>query len=143
PEPIEVLPRLKEALANLGNWTGKLPDGQRPMVTLRAKPDAATEVLLHPLGTLTIKQSVVPLNMDISRFGQAAPAGARHFTLSVSMGPNGQNQTTQPVEDFFGPAQFLEMSDDEKLSWPSFQLMTAGVSIGSGEFTFSAKAEDW
>jgi len=143
PEPIDVLPRLKEALSNPGNWTGKLPDGQRPMVTLRGKPGTATDVLLHPLGTLTIKQSVVPLDMDISRFGQAAPAGERHFALSVSMGANGQNQTTQPVEDFFAPAQFLEMSDDEKLSWPSFQLMTAGVSIGSGEFTFSAKADDW
>ena len=61
PEPIDVLPRLKEALGNPGNWVGQLPAGQRPMVTLRAKPRPATEVLLHPLGTLTVKQSVVPL----------------------------------------------------------------------------------
>src|SRR5439155_25178392 len=46
PEPVDVLPRLKEALGNPGNWTGRLPDGQRPMVTLRAKTGAATEVLL-------------------------------------------------------------------------------------------------
>jgi hypothetical protein len=143
PEPIDVLPRLKEALTNPGNWTGKLPDGQRPMVTLRGKPGAATDVLLHPLGTLTIKQSVVPLNMDISKFGQAAPAGERRFTISVSLGSNGQNQTTQPVEDFFAPAQFLEISDDEKLSRPSFEPMTAGISIGSGEFVFTNDATNW
>ena len=95
-------------------------------------------MLLHPLGTLTVKQSVVPLNLDISRFGQAAPAGARRFTISsVSLG--GQNQTTRPVKDFFAPAQFFEMSDDEKLSRPSFEPMAAGVSIGSDEFAFSAE----
>ena len=99
-------------------------------------------MLLHPLGTLTVKQSVVPLDMDISRFGQAAPAGARRFTISsVSLG--GQNQTTQSVKDFFAPAQFFEMSDDEKLSRPSFESMAAGVSIGSDEFDFTANADDW
>ncbi len=138
PEPIDVLPRLKEALGNPGNWVGQLPAGQRPMVTLREKPRAATEVLLHPLGTLTVKQSVVPLDIDISRFGQAAPAGARRFTISsVSLGEH--SQTTEPVKEFFAPAQFFEMSDDEKLSRPSFEPMAAGVSIGSEEFAFTSK----
>ena len=48
PEPIEVLPRLKEALGNPGNWMGRLPEGQRPLVSLRPRP--AAEVVLHPLG---------------------------------------------------------------------------------------------
>ncbi len=112
------------------------------MVTLREKPRAATEVLLHPLGTLTVKQSVVPLDIDISRFGQAAPAGARRFTISsVSVGEH--SQTTEPVKEFFAPAQFFEMSDDEKLSRPSFEPMAAGMSIGSEEFVFSPNADDW
>jgi hypothetical protein len=142
PEPVDVLPRLKEALASPGNWVSHLPDSQRPMVTLRANAGAATDVLLHPLGTLTVKQGVVPLNLDISRFGQAAPAGARRFTInSVSLG--GDSETPQPVNDFFAPAQFIEMSDDEKLSRPSFESMAAGVTIGSDEITFIDKAEDW
>jgi hypothetical protein len=139
PEPVDVLPRLKEALGSPGNWMSQLPAGQRPMVTLRGKPGAATDVLLHPLGTLTVKQSVVPLNMDISRFGQAAPAGARRFTISsVSLG--GQSPATEPVRDFFAPAQFFEMSDDEKLSRPSFEPMAAGVRIGSDKFVIP---DDW
>jgi hypothetical protein len=140
--PIDVLPQLKEALGNPGNWSGRLPAGQRQMVTLAARPATAGEVLLHPLGTLTVKQTIVPLDMDISRFGQAAPAGARRFTIrSVSL--SGQNQAVQPVRDFFAPAQFFEMSDDEKLSRPSFEPMPAGVSLGSDEFVFSANAGDW
>ena len=35
------------------------------------------------------------------------------------------------------------MSDDEKLSRPSFEPMAAGVSIGSEEFAFTADADDW
>ena len=68
PEPIDVLPRLKEALGKcrqLGEptagWTAA--DGEA------ADDDAEvpTEVLLHPLGSLTVKQNVVPLNLDISQ----------------------------------------------------------------------------
>jgi hypothetical protein len=144
PEPIDVLPRLKEALGNLGNWVVQLPDGQRQMVTLGVNPGASTYVLLHPLGILTVKQSVVPLNMDISRFGQAVPAGARRFTISsVSLGSNGENQTAQPVNDFFAPAQFFEMSDDEKLSRPSFEPMEAGVSFVSDAIFFTTDTSDW
>jgi hypothetical protein len=119
---------------------GRLAEGQRPLVTLR--PRAAAEVVLHPLGTLSVKQGVVPLDMEISRFGPAAPAGARRFTIgSVSLG--GQPRTPEPVKDFFAPAQFFEMSDDEKLSRPSFEPMTAGVGIGSKEIVFTADPSDW
>ncbi len=141
PEPIDVLPLLKEALGNPGNWVGELPDGQHALVTLRPRARTATEVLLHPLGTLTVKQGIVPLDLDVSRFGQAAPAGARRFTISsVSLGE--QSQTTDPVKEFFAPAQFFEMTDDEKLSRPSFESMTAGVSIGSQEVVFTTDDND-
>ncbi|HKV35778.1 MAG TPA: DUF6603 domain-containing protein, partial [Pyrinomonadaceae bacterium] len=141
PEPIDVLPRLKEALSNAANWSTKLPV-QRPLVQLRADATATTDVLLHPLGTLTIKQGVVPLNTTISRFGQAAPAGANRFQITtVNLGSD--NQTLAPVTDFFAPAQFIEMSDDQKLSRPSFESMEAGVAFGSQEIVFSDQSDDW
>ena len=141
PAPIEVLPRLQEALANPGNWVAHLPAGEKQLVTLRGQVGGPTDVLLHPLGTLTVKQSVVPLNLDISRFGQAAPAGETHFTIShVSLGD--EEQTTDVVKDFFAPAEFFEMSDDEKLSRPSFESMPAGVTFGSDQFVFSTDERD-
>jgi hypothetical protein len=140
--PVDVMPQLKAALQDPANWNGQLPDGQRPVVTFRATAGTATEVLLHPLGTLTVKQGVVPLNLDISRFGEGAPAGAHRFTItSATIG--GDGRTTQPVKDFFAPAQFLNMSDDEKLSRPSFEPMTAGVSFGSDEFAIADDSGDW
>ncbi|HEY0764290.1 MAG TPA: DUF6603 domain-containing protein, partial [Pyrinomonadaceae bacterium] len=141
PAPVEVLPRLQEALGQPGNWTAKLPDGSGGLVQLRANAGAASDIRLHPLGTLTVKQGVVPLNMDISRFGQAAPAGPRRFTItSVNLG--GQNQTTKPSTDFFAPAQFLELTDDQKLSRPSFETMEAGISFGSDALSFTKDTSD-
>jgi hypothetical protein len=55
----------------------------------------------------------------------------------------GLSLTTQPVNDFFAPAQFFEMSDDEKLSRPSFEPMTAGLSISSSDFAFTTNTGDW
>jgi hypothetical protein len=136
PAPVDILPRLQEALEHPDNWVGRLPDGQRPMVTLRPRPEAANEVALHPLGTLTVKQNVVPLNLEITRFGQTTPAGERRFTLS-------SDRPTQPVRDFFAPAQFFELSDDEKLSWPSFQALEAGVSLSPEALTFSDNPDNW
>jgi hypothetical protein len=89
-----------------------------------------------------VKQNVVPLNIDISRFGQAAPAGDRRFTITrVIVGV--ETQTPVGIKDFFAPAQFLEMSDDEKLSRPSFEQMTAGVGFTTEGIAITANADDW
>jgi hypothetical protein len=40
---------------------------------------------VHPLGTLTVRQSVVPLNLsrDIDKFNDSPIAGARRFTVTL------------------------------------------------------------
>ena len=59
-------------------------------MVLRERAGSA-EVLLHPLGTLTVTQGVVPLDVEIARFGSSTPAGARRFAItSVSVGGAGQ-----------------------------------------------------
>lgn len=137
-EVVDVLAQLIEALGQPGNWVSRLPDGQRQMVTLRARAGAAADVPLHPLGALTVKQNIVPLEMEIAQFGQTTPAGARHFTIrNVNIG--GQEQKPQYVRDFFAPAQFFAMSDADKLSQPSFEQMAAGVDIGSHAISFNVK----
>lgn len=141
PAPIDVLPRLKEALRHPDSWTTQMPAGARPLVTLKARP-GATDMLLHPLGMLQVKENVVPLNMDISRFGQAAPAGERRFTItSVTVGED--QLVGRPVRDFFAPAQFLELTDDEKLSRPAFEPMDAGMTFLSDAIVFTTDTRDW
>jgi hypothetical protein len=142
PAPVDVLPLLLAALGLAGSWVARLPAGQQQGVTLRGRPDLAGAILLHPLGRLTVHQTVVPLGMDISRFGDAAPAGARRFTIT-RVNPDGQTESPAVVRDFFAPAQFFEMSDDEKLSRPSFESLPAGVSLGAEGVAISASPHDW
>jgi hypothetical protein len=142
PAPVDVLPLLLATLGLAGSWIARLPAGQQQGVTLRGRPELAGEILLHPLGRLTVRQTVVPLGMDISRFGDAAPAGARRFTIG-RVNPDGQTESPEVVRDFFAPAQFFEMSDDEKLSRPSFESLPAGVSLGAEGVAISASPRDW
>ena len=46
------------------------------------------------------------------------------------------------MKDFFAPAQFLELGDDEKLAAPSFEPMVAGIGIGGQDLQFPAGDED-
>src|SRR4030095_8351273 len=104
PEVVNVMPLLREALGQTGNWKSQLPDRQRAMVTLRPQPGAPTDVLLHPLGTLTIKQTVVPLNFDISKFGPSPPSGMRRFSITtVTVGDDPRPAPPAPQREFFAP----------------------------------------
>jgi Family of unknown function (DUF6603) len=128
PEPVVVLARLKAALDDRRNWAGQLPAGTRRMVALR-ESGSDGPIALHPLGTLSVKQTVVPLDLEIARFGNSTPADAREFRITA-VAINGDGVKFDRVSDFFAPAQFLDLSDDEKLSAPSFEAMKAGVTFG-------------
>jgi hypothetical protein len=138
--PVRVMEKLKLALDDPRNWTGQLGDVERAMVTLR-QSQTATQIPLHPLGKLAVKQTVVPLELQIAKFGAATPADARLFKInSVSL--NGKNVGFTKDKDFFAPAQFLELSDDEKLAAPSFEPMVAGVTVGAESFIFPTSDAD-
>ena len=140
PTPIVVMDRLKVALSDPRNWSGQLPDSQQRLVSI-ADTDSDGQIGLHPLGKLSVKQNVVPLELQIAKFGDAKPADANIFTIS-GFSVNGKSVHFDRVKDFFAPAQFLDLSEDEKLTAPSFEHMVAGVSAGDDSFILTANAED-
>jgi Family of unknown function (DUF6603) len=130
--PVRVMDQLKAALDDPRNWSGQIGDTERAMVTLRSS-QAANQLALHPLGKLSVKQTIVPLELQIAKFGGSTPADARLFKInSVSL--NGKPAGFTGEKDFFAPAQFLDLSDDEKLAAPSFEPMVAGMTVGSDSF---------
>ncbi|MGH7577473.1 MAG: DUF6603 domain-containing protein [Longimicrobiales bacterium] len=139
PSPVDPMPALLEALADTRNWGTRLPGRAGAVLTLREQR-ATGEVLVHPLGEVSVQQRVVPLGITIERFGNATPAGDRRFTIDVAAGNGAAAGTAHPVLDFFAPAQFLEMSDATKLRRPSFERMQAGIRVGGG-FTFGGDAD--
>ncbi|HEX8792893.1 MAG TPA: DUF6603 domain-containing protein [Polyangiaceae bacterium] len=134
--PTDAWPQLHDAIANVQNWSGSLPAGIPSVVTL-AKPtaDTASTVLVDPNGVLTMRERVCPLNQTLTKFGEAVPGPQTIFTLdAVSLG--GQSVSFTTVRDEFAPAQFEEMSDQDKLSRPSFEDRDAGFAVGDGLVAF-------
>ncbi len=130
--PIKVMPILVGALDNAGNWRAVLPSGSSQHVSLRALPPGSNDLVLHPFGTLEVSQKVTPLNLTIARFGTQRPDHGSNFRIdSVQLGT--QPATAATVREEFAPAQFLDMSDAEKLSRKSFEAYDAGVRVGGGD----------
>jgi hypothetical protein len=125
-----VLPDLLPALADPRSWSAQLPDGATQAVTLSApKPDDTT-LRVHPLGVLTMREKVVPLDLPITRYGSAAPSDGNEFSIT-DVTINGTEEPRQPIQDYFASGQFLTLSDADKVSAPSFEKYDAGVTIGS------------
>ena len=138
PPAIDALLELRTALSDAANWNAELLPGIGHGVSLR-KPAAGAGLQLDPLGVLTVRQNVAPLNTTrpLDTFGGAPLAGERNFRITAAQ-IGGSSQTATPVQDQFAPAQFFAMSDDDKLASPSFAELDSGVAFGSAAVAFDA-----
>jgi hypothetical protein len=125
-----VLPDLFAALQNPASWSATLPDGATAAVSLMTQDPSDKTLRVHPMGTLQVKEKIVPLDLPITRYGNATPADGTEFSID-SVQINTQPENIQKVPDYFAAGQFLTLSDADKLSKPSFEKFDAGVIIGS------------
>jgi hypothetical protein len=129
---INVQAELRAALLEPANWSAQLPSGSNGFVTLA--PDPVTKIpLAHPLGRFAFTQQVVPFGLNLERFGDGTVAGPTLFNVE-HVKVNGDEVTDRSlVQQQFARAQFINESDDEVMSRPSFEPMDAGVEFaGSG-----------
>jgi hypothetical protein len=130
--PVRVLALVEEALRADGNWRAVADLGSRRGVATRELPPDAG-VVVSPTGALTASQKVAPLNLPLERMGAARIDGPNRISIvDVSLGASADPPPTRPVQEQFPPAQFLDLSDAEKLSRRSFEPFDAGVEIGGG-----------
>jgi hypothetical protein len=129
-----VLPLVVAALNARDNWVEERPAERHRLESVRALPAGASQpVRVHPVGTLAISQKVVPLNIAIDRIGAQRPADARSFAIDALV-VGDEAQTTPPVaEESFAPAQYFDLSDEEKLASPSFKSFASGIRVGDAE----------
>jgi hypothetical protein len=137
PPAVEPEVILRSALNDARSWSAELPAGQTRIVALRDTAAADGAVRVHPLGTLAVRQNVVPLNLDrdIDKFGDTPVAGARRFAIT-GVAIEGATQPSSALNEDFAPGQFFEMSDDARIASPSFEPMQAGLRIGASDFAF-------
>ncbi len=124
-------PKLLAALSDIRSWNAALPsDAERAASLVAPAPDSKT-VVVHPLGKLGVTQKILPLGLRLTRFGSAAPIGVDQFDIGdVTMNGHAVPKTGYTtIAENFAPGQFQELSDDAKLSRPSFEPHSAGVQL--------------
>jgi hypothetical protein len=128
--PVDVGALLATTFADPRSWGAQLSAGTPALVSARDVKDAGT-IVAHPLALLEVHERTVPLGMDIVRIGGAPLRGANNFTIT-DFHIGGKQVPRISVQDDFAPAEFLDMSDDDKLAQPSFERHDAGVRLSSG-----------
>jgi hypothetical protein len=137
--PRPVWPELEAALSDAGNWASVLPPASSRDIIV-APLSEADMLRVHPHGSIEIRQSVVPFGIELRRFGVAPPAGDNLFSLPVLSLGGATAPSTSSVDEPFAPAQFLELTEDERLSRPSFERMPAGIRTGASGTVDDAEA---
>src|SRR5260370_32645754 len=127
---IDVGALLTAELTDPRNWSAQLFDGIPALISVR-KIDAAGTILAHPLAQLEVHERIVPLGLDITRFGAAPLAGTNHFAIT-DLRIGGSGVSNDKIQDDFAPAEFFDMSDDDKLAQPSFERHDAGLRLSQG-----------
>ena len=134
---VAVRPLLIAALQSPDNWLAQLPVGSEALVTLRQP--ITNDVLAHPLGELSVLQRIVPLGIDIDRVGNSRPSDGNNFDITtVEIGtpgsPGFRSMTPSYREEHFARGEYLDLTEEEKLSTSSFERFRAGVSLSSDVF---------
>ncbi|MDN3358542.1 kelch repeat-containing protein [Actinomadura sp. DC4] len=135
--PVDVLPLLAAEIAKVEGWQTRLPAGRATLVNLRTLP-AGGGLVLHPLGTLFVRQRALPLDVRLDRIGGRPARDGRRF--GVAPVPDSGLDTVSVTADKFAMAQYQDMDDAEKLSRPAYENQDAGLELaGAGGLLASAR----
>ena len=136
--PVNLDDKFAEQLAHKDNWEALLP--QRSHQQVLWKEAAADEGLIVDTGgQLRFSQKLLPLNIDLNKFGTAPISDTKRFEITgYALTQSGQTEsftTLSPAKDLFARSEYFTMSDDDKLSKDPFESFESGVFIGSGKIS--------
>lgn len=97
-----------------------------PYVRLRPPDPSLTTPVVAPTGTVVWEQPRAPLDLLLTRVGGTplpAPAQVKATTAAPAA-------TTQA--DWFAPGQFTDLTDDQALTRPGYELLTSGLRLAGG-----------
>jgi hypothetical protein len=127
-----VLPEIIAALSSKDAWHATLPGGPTS-ATFRQIGDQEA-VMVHPLGRLEGRQKVVPFGLTIEKVRAIRPTDATRFDIGeVRIGDDAVTFTR--AQEHFARGEFFNLSEDAKLTTPSFERFDAGIQIGTDRFT--------
>jgi hypothetical protein len=124
--PISPAAEVRQALQADDAWKPVLPAGGDRMVRLR---EDATPQLVHPLGSLEVRQQRVPLETPIDRIGSSPVTSRRVFLRDPEVVGSSALQAVSHAEELFSPGHFIRMSDAEQASRPDFETFPCGIRL--------------
>ncbi len=123
---VDVLQLVRAALTDDRNWRATLPANTHLGITLKKIDISPEHVIVQPFGVLEVSQKVVPLALEINKFGNQKPVGATRFDLTFA-GP------TEEAREEFARGNFIQLNDDEKLAQNSFDKLRSGLRFTTGD----------
>lgn len=127
---ITVLPLLKEAILNKANWLTSAETnsaGSDNLVRIKTITNTADDIIAHPNQSLSFSQKVLPLDVELARFGTQKPSDYTHFHLDLRDSSNNDIADT-PVKEEFAPVSFFNVNGTDKLKRPNFEKYNSGFS---------------
>jgi|GEM_PF-301044 len=124
--PVDVLPLLATEMSKVEGWQTRLPAGRSALVSLRQLPPT-DELVLHPLGTLVVRQRALPLDVRLDRVGAQKVRDGKRF--GVAPAPDSGLVQVAVASDKFAMAQYQDMPDAAKLSLPAYADQDAGLEL--------------
>ena len=122
---------VRARLADRSSWSARLPGSGDALVTLAdVRPGAAdpTRVMAHPLGSLAVSQSLVPLGLRLDQVDGAPVAPGTVVDIrTVRIG--GAAAAIRPTTAVFARARFQKLDEGQLLTQKSFESFPAGLSI--------------
>ena len=126
--PMLVLPKFVEEFSKADSWRPLPPPGASLLVSVRKLPEAESKIALHPLGTLQVSQRFAPLDAKLDRIGAQRPGDGKQFSIAAASTVFAKRGD---VQERFAPAQFEDLSDDQRLSRKAFEDRHGGVELSS------------
>lgn len=115
---------------NPGAWQALMPPNSDRVVHLKPVPPSDVEVTVHPMGLFDVRQHAIPLETEITRVGaHPVPEGQRRVHFGVPLVNGTAAGALSEVTDLFSAGVYLDLTEDQKLSRPSFEPMPAGARI--------------
>jgi hypothetical protein len=130
---VDVGSLIKAELEKKESWSTILPKNIETSVHIR--PTDSIGLVVDTMGKLCLSQKVAPLDITLDKFGPDKPTVVKKYSIdSVFFNGNTSGESISKTKENFAPAQFRNMSDEQKLKSPSFEFLNAGVAIESDAF---------
>ena len=129
-ESVVLLSLLAEELETPDAWQ---PVRRRFLQGVSIRPvqaaSQAERVLAHPDESLEVRQAVLPLGIRLDHFGHFKVGDFKKFALRLATGEaiGERPLAARNTGDFFAPAEFFELSQDERMTRRSYENFNAGL----------------